>query len=54
MAEKRGDFERERETWIIPARLNGVDRLARDAQFLGKLGLRELVASTEDTEFVLH
>ena len=49
MAEKRGYLECERKARIIPARLNCVDSLARDAQSFGQFGLGQVVPSAEDS-----
>lgn len=52
--EEPGKFEGQRKTGIVLARLDRVDGLARDAKFLGKIGLRPAALGAKDTETVFH
>jgi len=47
--EEPGKFEGQRKAGIVLARLDGVDGLARDAEFLGEVGLRPSPLGAEDT-----
>src|SRR5271157_404039 len=47
-------FEGQRKTGVELARLDGVDRLARDLQPLGQIGLRPVAFSAQYSQPVFH
>ena len=48
--EEAGELECERQRGIVPARLDGVDGLAGDAELLGEVRLRPATLRAEDAE----
>ena len=52
--EEASEFEGERETGIELAGLDGVDRLPRDFEALGEIGLAPVAFGAEDAEAIFH
>jgi hypothetical protein len=53
-AEQPRHSEGQRQAWVALARLDGVDRLARDLQALGQVGLGPFAFGAQDAQAVFH